>query len=44
MRKGLRVGATVTNKKSGKLCIDKKETICSGVTESTSIKRITLDI
>ena len=34
----------MTNKKSSKLYINKKETIYSSVTESTSIKRITLDI
>ena len=42
--KGLRAGATVMNKESSELCINKKETICSGITKSMSMKRITLDI
>ena len=32
------------NKKSNKLCINKKETIYSGIIKNMSIKRITFDI
>jgi len=42
--KRLRAGTTVGNKKGSKLCINEKETICSGITKSMSMKRVTLDI
>ena len=43
-RKGFGTSTAVANKKSSQLCVDKKKTICSGVTKGASVKRITLDI
>ena len=44
MRKGLRVGTIITNKKSNKLYINKKEIIYSSIIKSINIKYITFNI